>query len=325
MDFQIEEACIDCTYACNLQCIHCNVRCLAGSGRKELGGDEMVGLFDQLAEAGVSRVVLTGGEVLLRPDWERLVGEACGRFAVIVFTNAVCVTREMADALARMAKPPAVEVSVYGATAPVYDTVTGVPGSFERFRAGLAALREAGLCVMPKSMLLRENIHEWRLIHEEFGRCEGFKWDFRLSPRFDGKQDPVAHRATDVQVLDFLRGLGVSRKKRKKAHRLRSARICGMACTGCAVSAFGDIFPCGMMPLSGGNIREKSFREIWQGSKFAEIRALRMGDLAECMACGALPYCKPCPGRNVLERGDMRLPCPDSCRRARFRQLVAEA
>ena len=317
------EACIDCTYACNLKCVHCNVSCMAESAVPELSTAEFIALFDQLKAAGVTRATLTGGEAILRADWETILRESCARFETTLFTNAIAVTTQMAATLHSM-RIAIVEVSVYGATAKVYESVTGVEGSFARFKQGLANLRDASLRVVPKSMLLRQNIEQWRQLRDEYGACKGFKWDFRVTPRFDGGSDPVGHRATDRQVYDFLCGTGVPRHRKRHKGRALSEAICGAASTGCVVSAHGDILPCGLLPMAGGNIRNKPFSEIWESEVFQRIRQMHLKDLTQCASCAAIRYCRPCPARNYLERGDLCLPSPDSCRSARMRQMVAE-
>jgi len=316
------EVCLDCTYACNVRCVHCNVRSLADSSRPELTTDEVMGLFGQWAELGVKRLTLTGGEVLVRPDWEALVRAACERFAVVLFTNGIAATPAVAATLAGM-RGLTVEVSAYGATAAVYEAVTRAPGSFARFQSGVAALRAAGVNVVMKSMLLRQNIHEWEALCAAYGG-EDFKWDFRLSPRFDGGRGPVACRATDRQVFDFLCGSGVRRRRGKAPRPLPDDPVCGAANRGCAVSAYGDVFPCGMWPVSGGNVREATFAEIWRSEALAWVRSLCYRDLPECISCAALAYCRPCPGRNYLESGDLHRPCLDNCRSARLKQMAAE-
>jgi radical SAM protein with 4Fe4S-binding SPASM domain len=313
-------ACLDTTYRCNLRCVHCNVSCLRSDARSELELREFEDLFLQLDDLGVRTVTLTGGEFLLREDWEEIARSACARFRVGLFTNAVSVTERIALRLAAL--PPAlIEVSVYGASERVYEEVTGVAGSFRRFQAGLERLHGAGLRVVPKAILLRHNAHEWPEILRRYGDQPDFKWSAKISPRFDGDRAPLAHAVTDAQLLKVLR---TERPRRRKPRGGNDSAVCGSARTGLAVSAHGDVFPCGMMPVSGGNIREKGLREVWEGPLFQEVRRLRRGDLAGCAACAALPYCKPCPGMNRLESGDMRNPAPSLCREARFRQMAAE-
>ena len=315
------EACIDLTYRCNLRCVHCNVSCLARDRRTELDTREFVGLFDQLRSAGTTRVTLTGGEPLMRRDWAELCAEAKARFHLTFFTNATLVDDEAAARLAKI-KPDVIEVSIYGATPESYEAVTGVPGSFQRFREGLLRMKEAALPVIPKAILLRQNLQDWPRMKAEYGRWESFKTGYRITPRLDGGQEPIACRASDEEAATLLRQMDL--KRRRNPRKKPDEPVCGSAVTGCVVSAYGDIFPCALLPISGGNIRERSFAEIWFGTGFDAVRQLRWRDMSECVGCDARAYCKPCPGRGWLEHGALTSPSPDDCRWARMKKAEAE-
>ena len=62
------------TDRCNLRCGHCLVP--RPEGEQALDRDEVLRLLDELAELGVLRLVLTGGEPGLRDDLEALVAAA---------------------------------------------------------------------------------------------------------------------------------------------------------------------------------------------------------------------------------------------------------
>jgi len=71
------------------------------------------------------------------------------------------------------------------------------------------------------------------------------------------------------------------------------------------VSPYGDVFPCGVHPLPAGNLREKSFHEIWTGSPLLrDLRARTIDDLRN----GA----KPCRGSDAARSrsSKRRLPRP---------------
>jgi radical SAM protein with 4Fe4S-binding SPASM domain len=183
-------------------------------------------------------------------------------------------------------------------------------------------MKEAGLSVIPKVILLRQNLRDWPRIKAEYGPWEGFKTGYRITPRLDGGQEPVACRASDEEAAALLCQMEV---RRKRAPRKKPGDpVCGSAVTGCVVSAYGDIFPCALLPLSGGNVREKSFAEIWSGAGFDAVRRLRWRDMGECAGCDARAYCKPCPGRGWLEHGALTSPSPDDCRWARMQKAEAE-
>jgi radical SAM protein with 4Fe4S-binding SPASM domain len=219
-----------------------------------------------------------------------------------------------------------VEVSVYGASAQTYEAVTGVPGSYARFREGLRHLARARVPARLKTVLLGENIDEWPKLKRMYARRFKLSCGLDVSLRFDGERDPAAHRASSAQIAAMLYRGGASRTSRGKRLAGGSDIVCDLARRGCVVSAYGDVFACGMLPVSGGNLREKSFSSIWESSSFLqEVRGLSLRDLDGCGECDALPYCRPCWGLNYLETGDMRKPSPESCRIARLRRFAARS
>jgi radical SAM protein with 4Fe4S-binding SPASM domain len=65
----------------------------------------------------------------------------------------------------------------------------------------------------------------------------------------------------------------------------------------CFVSHRGEVFPCGYLPLEAGNIRQRPFREIWEGSPL--FAALRDPDqlTGKCGLCEFKRVCGGCRAR----------------------------
>src|SRR5438876_12388172 len=77
---------LDVTYRCNERCIHCY---LDHDDHGEMTLAEIRDVLDQLAEAGVFFLTLSGGEVLMRRDFFDIVAHARSlMFSVKVKTNA---------------------------------------------------------------------------------------------------------------------------------------------------------------------------------------------------------------------------------------------
>lgn len=314
------EVSVECTYRCNLRCVHCSVRCLENGRREELSAEEWRDVFEQLERAGTQELTLTGGEPFLRDDWMKLATAASKRFKLIIYTNATTVTPAVAEELTRIA-PERVEVSVYGASEETYEAVTGAGQAYDQFRRGLKRLMETGLKIIPKVWVLRENAQEWPRLREHYSEFESFKRGLEVSHRFDGDTSSAQHRATVAQILSVL--ANENRSHRQSAGEGdRDRPPCGTASGGCIVSAYGDVFPCAFFPKSGGSLRQRPFADIWQCSFFQELRSLTLADLEGCADCDLRPYCRICPGMNYLETGDPRRPAPESCRLARLRRLA---
>lgn len=72
----------------------------------------------------------------------------------------------------------------------------------------------------------------------------------------------------------------------------------------CFVSHKGEVFPCGYLPVTSGNVREQSLADIWRGSKVFE--KLRNVDLlgGKCGACEYKKICEGCRARAFYDTGD---------------------
>ena len=79
-----------------------------------------------------------------------------------------------------------------------------------------------------------------------------------------------------------------------------------------------------ILPWILGNVREKSFREIWSTSAARErFTSLKWGDLSACSECDVAWACTRCPGSALAEAGDLTAESPGDCAVARARAKVS--
>ena len=154
-------AAIDLTYRCNNRCRHCWLWAAdtAEEAGRELSTGEWREAIDQARALGVHEWAISGGEPLLREDFEGIFEHATARATTYTLnTNGTLITPRIARLLRRRGSKL---VAVYGATAEVYDRVTRNPGGFEALLQGLAYLREAGAGFMVQLIPMRENWEQW--------------------------------------------------------------------------------------------------------------------------------------------------------------------
>lgn len=72
----------------------------------------------------------------------------------------------------------------------------------------------------------------------------------------------------------------------------------------CFVSHTGEVFPCGYLPVSSGNVKTTPFPTIWRNSRI--FNELRNGSNihGKCHVCEYRQNCMGCRARAYAETGD---------------------
>jgi radical SAM protein with 4Fe4S-binding SPASM domain len=320
------------TRRCPMRCVHCYLGEDDRAGRgsvREVSTAEACALVAGAAEAGCLNLVLTGGDPLVRPDFPKVYRTAReAGLLVWVFTSATVLPESVVEVFGEF--PPAlVEVSLYGATAPVYEAVTGVPGSFRRCLEGLDRLAEAGVRVGLKTMILAANLEEVPAI-EALARGRGAR--FRLDPvvctRLDGERGPLAQRveptrAARLEYADPARRGRVREyfESRRLVPPSGQAIDCGAGRTGFHLDADGGLRPCLMVTGVRADAVALGFARAWEAVGREVVDLPAAGD-GECSACELRSLCGRCAGLAELEAGERETPIPYLCELGRARRTV---
>lgn len=310
------------TAACNLRCRHCYLR---PSGGEELSTAEACRVLDQLADAGVLYLVLTGGEILARPDFFALAGRARELgFALRLLTNGTLVDGAAADRIAAL-RPLSVEISLYGAGAGVHDRVTGAPGSFAAALDAMRALAGRGLAVQAKYPLMKDNAAQFAAARDlAVAAGAGFAWDPVLVPADDGDRAPLAHALDEGEHAAFLAAHAPDAAP-DPAARPEEQLLCNAGLDTACISPAGLVHPCvALKGVVAGDLRRQSFADIWRSPELARLRAVGLGDLAGCRGCRLVSWCDRCAGLALAEAGDLAAPSATACSLARARKSASE-
>ena len=133
---------IEVTGRCNLSCKHCFVR----PSQNHPATDEIIGIIRQAERLNCRKLIITGGEPLMREDLEQIISEAASLGILAdLNSNLYDLTRGRACGL-KAAGLKEASVSLYGVGC-FHDELTGRKGSFDRALNGIDLLREAGITV----------------------------------------------------------------------------------------------------------------------------------------------------------------------------------
>lgn len=305
-------AMLELTSRCNLRCVHCYLGSQEEQHRKralELSTDRVKALIDELVEAGCLYLTITGGDPMMRKDFAEVYRHARERgLLVTVFCDAILVTDSIIK-LFEVYPPRKVEVSIYGATAQTYETVTRVPGSFPKAMHGIQRLLDAGVNVLLKTVLMSINKHELSAMETLAKEREvPFRFDGAIFPCLPNReQDPLALRVDPREVIEAEMADPVRRQKWVESYEQAQRQpespylyTCGAGASSVYLDPFGHASPCLMTTQYRYSLEEKSFIEVWD-EDIVEIRELRnpqSGVLGQLRGA-----CAHCPGCNYLETG----------------------
>jgi radical SAM protein with 4Fe4S-binding SPASM domain len=299
----------DITSRCNLRCIHCYIR--GTSFGDELTYPEICNILDQIADEGCLWLLLTGGEPLTRPDFTDIYKYAKKKgFFITLFTNGTLVTPEIADLLTEL-PPFAVEISLYGMTADIYEKITGVPGSFEQCLRGIELLRGTNLHLKLKSVMMTTNYHQvtdMRRYADSIG--VPFRHDCLINARLDGSMEILKLRLSPDTIV----ALDMAFEKQVKAWQDYIERYgnvpstdnlyyCGAGMNSFHISSTGQLNVCMVSREPGYDLRRGTFRDGFY-NVFPGVRARKRKRFSECPTCDLKGICDQCPAWGQLEHGD---------------------
>ena len=327
---------IEVTNRCPLECVHCYNNLAmddGGARRRELTTEEHLRVLDELSDLGCLWLLFTGGEIFARADFLDIYRYAHRKgFFITLFTNGTLITERVADFLAE--HPPfAIEITLYGRTKATYESLTGIPGSFEKCLRGIELLRERNLPLKLKTVALTINKHELPAMKKFAADLDvEFKFDPMINPRIDCSSSPLAVRLTpaDVVSLDIDDPERVAEWKRlamKHAPPLpengeaRMLYQCGGGANSFALDPYGDMTICVLSHVDKYNVREGTLREGWEHFLKA-VRTRRMTRITKCTTCVMKSLCGSCAANGELENGDAEAPVDFLCRTAHLRAEV---
>lgn len=321
------------TRTCNLSCIHCRAAAVDKPYENELSTEECRQVLDEIASFAKPIIILTGGEPLLRPDIFELAsyGNSLG-LRMTMAPNGTLVTREAARKMVKVGIQR-ISISIDGATAQSHDAFRRVPGAFEGAMRGIRNAREAGLPFQINTTITAQNIHELESIQKlavDLGAAAHHI--FLLVPTGRGKnleeqainaeqyektlhwfyeqrdQVPLQLKATCAPHYYRILRQRARRDGRKVDMATFGLDAMTRGCLGgtgfCFVSHVGQVQPCGYLEVDCGNVREQSFREIWEASpvflKLRDYKALE----GKCGRCEYVRVCGGCRARAFEATGN---------------------
>jgi Y-X(10)_GDL-associated radical SAM protein len=307
------------TLACDLKCLHCGSR--AGHRRpSELSTSECLEVVSSLAALGTREISLIGGEAYLRRDWLEIVRAIRSHdIYCAIQTGGRNLTEERLER-AVAAGLNGVGVSLDG-LATLHDRVRNVAGSFERALDTLRRARAAGLAVSVNTQIGAQTLPDLPELLERICEVGARQWQIQLTVAMGNAADNDDLLLQPYRLLDLmplLARLYDEAARRGVAmvvgnnigyfgpyeHRWRGLGDERVHWTGCSagqnvmgLEADGTVKGCPSLAtadFAGGNVRELSLEQIWQGSRPIHFGRLRSAEelWGFCRSCYYADVCR---------------------------------
>jgi len=301
------------TRECNMKCSHCYINATEKKTVNELTTQEAKKLMDQIYEVSRPLLILSGGEPLLRPDIFELIeyGSKIG-LKMGLGSNGSLIDLATAKKL-KEAGITTVSISIDSSIPAQHDEFRGVAGAWEKAVEACKALRQNNVLVQVNTTLTQQNynqIDQIMSLAESIG-VENFHLFF-LVPTGRGTKlkdispekyeemitktfAKVANHSLNVrpscapQFMRIASGMGLDMRQ--------WIRGCIAGLYYCRIYPNGDVTPCPYLPIKLGNIRGKSFKDIWFNSNI--FKSLRDPNMlkGKCGACEYRGLCGGCRAR----------------------------
>jgi len=320
------------TARCNFQCkmcyVHMSAAEISAANAKELTAGQWLSLAEQAVKAGTLYLTLTGGEPLIRDDFEEIY-TALSTMGLILGlnTNASLITKF--ERLLSKYPPDEILVTLYGAGAETYNKICGNPAAFDNVIKGLEFAAKLPAKLKIRATFIKDNKDQHKRLKDIAHR---FKSDLGINPFVNM---PVPGVSADVEscrlsvgeCMDVLKeheaycdeqyknikkpnaaaktaidgiGLGNPGERDPGLDIYPGILKCSAAKTMFHIKWDGKMYPCVSFLSPYTLPLEEGFKEAWD----------RLPDLLkdlrrpkECSGCEFSGQCNVCPARIEAETG----------------------
>lgn len=326
------------TARCNFHCGMCYVQRPVNDSfaiKHELTAEHWTDLARQARDAGMLYVLLTGGDIFVRQDIQQIY-ESIFDLGLIptIYTNGSLIRPDIIRWL-KNRPPQAIDITLYGASAEMYEKVCGAKEGYENVVRNVDLLLDAGFKVELSTTVIEKNVNDYEaLLNVAESRGVALRYSGYISPvRVDTGKEIVEKRLTPERLAQYSIHFREEFKKRHK-ELLRSPQLsardnnkdCSVAdqleknkspfqCTAGKSMLWlnwrGNMSGCGLMSDPHSKPLEEGFLAAWRRLQKLMVE---IPTCSECDSCKHKESCMTCPVRLKNETGHYSTPARYLCR-----------
>jgi AdoMet-dependent heme synthase len=310
------------TRACKYACVHCRAQAQNLPDQNQLTTQEALKLIDDISGFCKPIFIISGGDPLERADIFRIAKHASvSGMRVVMSPSGTGITRQVVTAM-KDSGVKMISLSLDGSTPEIHDNFRQVSGAFDLVISNVSCAKEEKMPFRINTTVTKHNLDDLSNILELTHRVGAVEWDvFMLVPTGRGKVNMEITPYQYESTLEYIHNLSltspipikmtcapqytrIAAQNQKNLNTKAISRGCMTGRGFCFISHIGDVFGCGFLPISAGNIRKQPFQMIYQHSRlFAELRQLDLLK-GKCGICGFSGLCGGCRARALATSGD---------------------
>ena len=311
--FKNTELAIMPTFRCNAHCQMCHIWQHPSKREEELTLEDI----DRLPE-GFARINLGGGEPTLRKDVMEIVDILSKKTKHLEISTNGYFTEKLVS-IAKKHPDIRIRISLEGLPRK-NDQIRGIRNGFDRAMRSMLKLKEHGIKDIGFAITISHRnadelvnlYHLCSYLGIEFSQCVVHDaWQFRIPNNLiEDKIEVIS------EIKSFIRELLRSKRRNyflrvKDWYRAYLNRgfinfirgdkrllPCGAGTDIIFIDPYGEIYPCNALKESMGNIKDKSFEQIWNGSQVKMVREIVSRCPENCWMTGTA---RPALRRNILK------------------------
>jgi len=324
------------TRRCNLRCVHCRSSSeMEVKEHPDFPIEEAYRIIDDISSYAKPVIVLSGGEPLLRKDVFDIAKYGTEKgLRMCLATNGSLVNDDIAAKIKNVGIRM-VSLSLDGSTAEVHDNFRNQKGAFEGVMNATRLFKKHGVEFLINSSFTKRNQEEIPKVYKlakELGATAWYMFMIVPTGRGEDIMSELISKEDYEELLDWHYEMEkdemdmlvrptcaphyyrvVLQKKKEKGDKFERRTLkfstggskgCLAGQLICLIDVDGNVLPCSYFPKSAGNIREKSFKEIWENSElFKDMRNFK-GYKGRCGSCEYINVCGGCRARAYAVKGD---------------------
>lgn len=332
--YVLQEVCFEITNICALNCIHCSNFDYRAADETYQSLRQIKRTIDDMSALGTSILEFSGGEPLMHPNIIMAIQYAKSKsLRTVLYTSGIvsntdsCFISRSAARKLQQSGLDEIVFNVEGSTPTTHESITRIPGSFEKTIKSLRNADSQGLRTAIHFVPMKPNYKD---LGNVFKLCHDLKVSevgiLRFVPQGRGYIYQKELALSKEETLELMHDITRIKQSLTKISKIRVGRpqnfcplvdpyarfnICNAGVSKCLIKPNGDVVPCPAFKQNSkyvaGNINEESLKEIWLNSPiFTPFRTFDYHELKDCSYCPRVSECQGrCIAQRIIATGDM--------------------